>query len=265
MPCLAVAALHAAGGAGPGTASPTARSGHVLWQAGMERGDLSEWTEPAASQTGEFGGGEFDSGTGYAAVTTRHRRSGLRGLELALPEGRGGARLFRWRELRENRSVTVRTWLYFPRPYQVTGRFFDVFQFKSRRTDDRVDPVWYLDVENRGRRRMRLSLVWWPRTLEGPRRGQEGFRRFRQSSLDVPVRRWFRIRASLRQSSGFDGDLRVWQGRRLLFRLRGIRTSYRNCAYNAWCSSNEWSVNNYSDGLAPKPAVIYADDARISR
>jgi hypothetical protein len=58
--------------------------------------------------------------------------------------------------------------------------------------------------------------------------------------------------------------LRIWQDGQLLFDLTGIRTSYLNCAYNPWCASNEWSINNYSDALTPAPAVIYADDASIA-
>jgi hypothetical protein len=47
--------------------------------------------------------------------------------------------------------------------------------------------------------------------------------------------------------------------------FRDVRTSYRNCTYNAWCADTGWSVNKYSDGLTPAPAVVYADDAVITR
>ena len=70
--------------------------------------------------------------------------------------------------------------------------------------------------------------------------------------------------AQLKQSSDFDGLLCIWQNARLLFARPGVRTSFVNGAYNAWHASNEWSVNNYSDGLHPSPSVIYADDARIA-
>ncbi len=43
----------------------------------------------------------------------------------------------------------------------------------------------------------------------------------------------------------------------------GVRTAFPNCRFNAWCTANEWSVNNYSAGVSPAPTVIYADDARI--
>jgi hypothetical protein len=91
-----------------------------------------------------------------------------------------------------------------------------------------------------------------------------GFRRLRQRVATVPVGRWFQLSARLRQSKNFDGLLCVWQDDRLLFGLHDVRTSYPNCAYNDWCAENEWSVNNYSDGLAPSPSVIFADGASIA-
>ena len=235
----------------------------ALWRAGMEQGSLAEWTSPAATRADDAGGGEYDSGEGFASVTSQQRRSGTYAARLELPHGNGGTRLFRWRELREHRDVAVSVWLYFPSAYTVVGRYFNIFQFKSRTPSNAVDPIWYLDVQNPAPRRMRLDLIWWHRSLQGPWRGQSGFKRFTQKAADVPVGRWFQIRAELRQSSAFDGALRVWQDGTLLFDMTAIRTSYDNCEFNAWCTSNEWSVNDYSDGLRPRPAVIYADDAEI--
>ena len=75
-----------------------------------------------------------------------------------------------------------------------------------------------------------------------------------------------RVRFDVVHSPGsldFDGFLRVYQDGQLIFDQSNVRTSYANCNYNAWCTSNAWSVNNYSDGLTPVPAVIYLDDAVI--
>jgi hypothetical protein len=69
----------------------------------------------------------------------------------------------------------------------------------------------------------------------------------------------------LRQSKDFDGYLQIWIDGQLVFDQTGIRTSYQNCNSNSWCTSNEWSVNNYSDGLSASPATMYFDDAQISR
>ncbi len=108
--------------------------------------------------------------------------------------------------------------------------------------------------------------MWWHRTLEGPHPGEYGFRRYSPlEEVSIPTGRWFNITARLRQSKDFDGLIQFWVDGQLALSQEGVRTSYGNCAYNAWCSSNEWSVNNYSDSLSPTPASLYIDDAEISR
>jgi hypothetical protein len=237
--------------------------GALLWSNGMEDGTLDGWGGAAMN-----GGGEFDSGSGVSAASRDVAHSGSWSAKMTLPDGSGGTRLFRWQEPRQYRDVVYSAWFYIPSAYTLTGlpsgRFWNLFQFKSRSSDDSVDPMWDLTVSNPSPGRMRLNLDWSPPTLEGPVPGQSGFRRFTQSVADVPVARWFQLSAELRQSNGFDGALRVWQDGQLLFDLSGIRTSYANCAYNSWCGSNEWSINNYSDALSPTPAVIYTDDAAIA-
>jgi hypothetical protein len=249
----------------PNRRSASVKRPRRLWTGDMEEGTLEDWE---ASKRGA-GGGEFDSGSGKASASREAVRSGKWAAKLTLPEGRGGTRLFRWRELRRHRHAVVSVWLKIPRRYQLTadgstGRYWNVFQFKSRSTSGDNDPLWYLNMANRRRGRLGLELIWWHRTLEGPRRGQSGFRRFRQSVAHVPVGRWFKLTAQLRQSSDFDGLLCVWQDGRRLFAKPGIRTSFTNDRFNAWHAANEWSVNNYSDGLVPRPSVLFADDASIS-
>ena len=242
---------------------------NTLWTADVEEGTLGDWRSPADKASVAAGGGEFDSGSGQARASHAKAHSGTWAAKLVLADGDGGTRLFRWRELRVLRESVVSVWLVLPRRYtltadRATGRYWNVFQFKSRSPSGRNDPVWFLNLAEASRGRLRLELIWWHRNLEGPRRGESGFRRFVQTVTDVPVGRWFQLTATLRQSRGFDGTLCVWQGARRLFAKSGIRTSFSNCSYNAWCAANEWSVNNYSDGLSPAPAVIYADDARIA-
>lgn len=243
--------------------------GAGLWKATMEKGSLDEWLASGDGSLGAAGGGPFDSGSAWSAASRSEAHNGAWSVKLVLPDGRGGARLFRWRELRDHRDTVIRVWLQVPRRHRLTanparGRFWDVFQFKSRSPSGLNDPLWFLNLAS-ARGRLRLELVWWSRTLQGPHRHQAGFRRIRQHVADVPIGRWFLLSARLRQSKDFDGLLCVWQDGRLLFAMRSVRTSYANCAYNDWCAANEWSVNNYSDGLSPSPSVIFADDAAIAR
>jgi hypothetical protein len=240
-----------------------------MWAGDMEEGTLSDWWSPGAAQGSGPGGGEFNSDGGHARASRREAHSGTWAARLVLPDGRGGARLFRWGELYAHRDAVVSVWLRVPRRYRLTGgaatgRYWNVFQIKSRSTSGANDPLWFLNLASRSGRRLRLQLIWWHRGLEGPRPGRSGFRRFRQRVADVPVGRWFRLTARLLQSSQFDGMLCVWQGATLIFAKSHIRTSFTNCSLNSWCAVNEWSVNNYSDRLSPAPAVLYVDDARVA-
>ncbi|HWH95374.1 MAG TPA: hypothetical protein VNT03_16050, partial [Baekduia sp.] len=243
--------------------------GAPWWHADVEEGTLADWRYPETRAVGNFGGGEYDSGSGRATATRGEAHSGAWAARLTLADGRGGTRLFRWRELHAHRDAVMRVWLRIPRRYRLTaprstGRYWNVFQLKSRSRSGRNDPLWFLNLANPSPGRLRLELIWWHRTLEGPRRGQSGFRRLTQTIAGVPVGRWFRLTARLRQARDFDGLLCVWQDAHLLFSLPNVRTSFANCSVTSWCASNEWSVNNYSDGIAPAPTVIYADDASIA-
>jgi len=232
----------------------------------MEEGTLADWYAPETTNSGDNGGGAFESDGGRAVASTEEARTGRWGAKLELPEGHGGARLFRWRELYLHQRVTVAAWIYIPMVYTLTGdpssRYLDLFQFKST-SATRNDPFWLLNVTNPGAGRMRANLVWWPQDTEGPHIGEMGYRTFPHDGPDLPIGRWFRLKATIRQSSAFDGQLRIWQDDRLLYDLDGIRTGYRNCSENSWCVQQAWSVNAYSDGLAPAPAVLYVDDASV--
>jgi hypothetical protein len=232
----------------------------------MEEGTLADWYAPETENQGDNGGGAFNSDGGRSLPSTEEARRGRWAARLELPNGHGGARLFRWRELQEHRRVTVSAWIYIPTVYTLTGdpssRYLDVFQFKSTSATQN-DPFWLLNVTNPAPGRMRANLTWWPQAVEGPHAREVGYRVFPHDGPDLPIGRWFRLKASIRQSSGFDGQLRIWQDDRLLYDLNGIRTGYRNCQENSWCVDQAWSVNTYSDGLAPAPAVLYVDDATV--
>ncbi len=137
-------------------------------------------------------------------------------------------------------------------------------QIMGRSTDNQVEPFWHLDVQTRPDGNLGLDLVWWQRHTDGPHAGENGYRRYTQSIAEIPIRRWFRLTMRLRQAREFAGQIQVWQDDQLLFDEDQIRTSWSNCAFNTWCTANEWSVNNYSAGLFPTPAVIYVDDVRIT-
>lgn len=213
----------------------------VVWKAGMETGDLSEWESPGRPNEG---GGEFNSDGGDAIVTTEVARTGTWSAKLILAEGSGGTRLFRWREPRAYEEAYYTAWFFFPTVYR-PNEWWNIFQFKSS-TSSRNDPFWSLTVGNRPDGSMYLYL-----------RDSRHERSFTQDVVDVPVGVWVQITCFLHQSAQDTGELRCWQDGILLWDLSGISTKYPD-------GDNAWSVNNYSSGASPVPTVIYVDDASIS-
>jgi hypothetical protein len=246
---LAVGALAAAGSGGPGSwtaaqslAGPAATpvGGRVLWSADHETGDLSQWT------AGD-GGGAFNSGTGEVRVSQVVARTGRHSLALSIRDADGqpqAARIFRWAE--NPLEAYYSAWLLFPEPFQ-TGRWWDVFQFKSPDQAGVSQPAWVLNVGNLPTGEMVFYL--WDAL------GQQAHQQSPEATA-VPVGRWVHVEALYRRSTGQAGRIAIWQdGVRLLDR-DGVRT--------ALSESVQWSLANYTDWLVPRSATIYADDAVIS-
>jgi hypothetical protein len=242
----------------------------VLWSADMEDGSLRAWYAPETSAVGDFGGGEFTSGGGETSASDEQAHSGTWSAKLTLATELGGARLFRWREFRAERDLTQRVWMFIPEAYRLTGaasdgRFWDITQLKSQTENlDRNDPIWFVNLTNEDGELV-PQLVWWSRTLEGPHRDQSGFRRYTNEEARVPVGKWFELTTRVRQSNEFDGIVEVSVNGEKIFSVDDVRTAYRSCTYDDWCTDQHWSVNNYSDGLSPAPAEIFVDDAVIER
>jgi hypothetical protein len=130
---------------------------HVdLWSDDFETGDSSKWFAPAngfAAALINSGGGEFNTGTGRSEPSQEIARSGIWSLKMIIsaPSQEGAARIFRWHEPRAHRTLFYSVWYYFPQHYTV-GFYWNIFQWKSRQTENRsspVDPFFTLNVANR--------------------------------------------------------------------------------------------------------------------
>jgi hypothetical protein len=261
---MAILASLAGAACGSGPLSPSAltsasadatllqRCVAVLWSADIETGDLSQWAIGG-------GGGEFDSGVATVSASQDAAHSGQWAAKLTIQTpGVSAVRLFRWQESHTHAEACYSAWYYFPQRYSAPD-WWNVFQFKSRNGPQVNDPFWFLQVGNRPGGAMDIFLNWWNGlSIEGPQPGQFGGRTYNQSLKDLPVDRWTHIEAYLRQSTGFDGQIAVWQDGVELFDLNNVRTRY--AADNG---ANEWSVDNYSDGVVPSPTTFYVDDAEI--
>lgn len=236
----------------------------TLWSADHETGDLSQWYFPSRSKTGNYGGGEYNSGSALVTVSRDVAHSGKYSLKATITtpsKPTAGVRLFRWRESQDSKflgqGLYYSAWLFFPNRYQVTGQYWNVFQFKSKRSGT-IDPFWFLSIGNRPSGAMYLQLHWWSGLrLEGPHQGESGFRKYEQTVMDIPVNRWIHVECFLKQSAEFNGCIRVWQDGISLFEQTNVKTKYPG-------GDNQWAVANYSDGITPDPATIYFDDAAIA-
>jgi hypothetical protein len=243
LAALAAFALSAA-------AAPAAAAGaRVLWSARSEGVDLSEWSR-------DGGGGVYNSGTGTVAVQREVVHSGRFGMRLSIAhaDGRSGdqaARLFRWRTRDGSPLPTTgyySAWYRFPTRVSPT-QFWNVFQSKTKLSDDQVDPTFVLNVDARPSGRMYLYL--WDAIAERDRGA---------SPIALPLDRWVHVEALYRWSTSATGRVIVWQDGRKILDAGRVRTTYPSRDPNR----RQWGPANYTNGLSPPSATIYVDDAAIS-
>lgn len=225
--------------------APPVSSGTVLWSADHETGDISQWYYPSTGPFGNYGGGMFNSGVASVTPSLDYARSGRWSLRMTIATPpMSGARLFRWSEPQRYGGLYYSAWYYLPRRYSVPN-FWNVFQWKSKRTTGQIDPFFVLNVGNRSDQSMFLYLYDW-----------QNSRSYSQSVADIPVGRWFRIEAFYECTGGTNGRVTFWQDGVQLLDVRNVRTRYSD-------GDCQWSMDSYSDGLIPSPSTIYIDDAAI--
>ncbi len=263
--------------AGPSAAETSAPASSVLWSADFEEASVVDLYYPAREDEPDKGGGIYNSGRHEARASSELAHSGRQSLRARIWTGEdstSAVRLFRWREAREHRELYYSAWFFIPTDHRRTadpsaGAFWNLFQFKTRSSDGRNDPVWalYVNRNDDGEPYLRAGWGWGGTELAGPfESSSQGGRFFEQSVATLPIGRWFQLEAFLRQSKDFDGRLTIWQDGEELYDFTDVRTSYPYAtADQSWGANNEWSVNNYADGLSPSPATIYIDDAEIRR
>jgi hypothetical protein len=182
--------------------------------------------------------------------------------------GVAGCRQSRNAEAKTGGTFVYSAWYYLPRREVPTRDMWNVFQFKSGSpsvVSIGVDPFWTLNIVRSPSGPLRLVLKWkagltdHTQGVSGPFAGSPiQARTYRQRRAVVPIRRWFKISAHLKQSGAFTGRLAVRQNGVLLWNMRHVRTKYPD-------GRQSWSVANYSNGIRDNPATIFIDDVRIAR
>jgi Polysaccharide lyase len=232
----------------PPAPDPTSPStGSVLWSADTETGDYSQWN-------GDQLGGEYDTGNGNTSVTTTQAHAGKYALALSVdaPVGSGNAatRNFRW-GVQGTHSLPVdgyySVWLYFPGVW-VASTFWNVFQWKTKIDSTTINPSMVLNVDPGASGTMHFMLWNWIASQS-----------VCVSALTIPTNRWVHVEAFMHHATDKTGHVAFWQDGTKICDVSNVQTQWPSTDENA----RQWSVDSYSDGLAPTAATIYADDAAI--
>ncbi|HET7365775.1 MAG TPA: heparin lyase I family protein [Burkholderiales bacterium] len=235
------------------------RAPHILWSAGMETGDLSEWSE-------EVNTGDADSSAVRAATEGIPPRRGEWLLKQSVTGIAGGTRLARYPEVaalaQEGKAFYVSWWDYFPARISFASTdFFTTFDVLSRDADGLAQPVWGLFFQPTD---FSLLLVWSPNGLapaEGPHAGESGPKVY-FSTTPVPVGEWIFFEVRIKPAADFSGALKVWMNGERLFHLTDVKTRFPDIGLGGFMWLNHAA---YGSGLSPLPATHYLDDVTISR
>jgi hypothetical protein len=244
--------------AGGGAAAPPSTSAGVVWSAGMETGDLSEWSRND-TDGGSWDSGDCDRPPNGVSTAVAHTGRYSMAMTIDTSDGEAGCRQARYEESKRDRAYYYGAWLYLPR-YTRAEEFWNIVQFKSKEEgEDGSDPFWVIDLMPRRGGVLALRLRW-KGLVDGPFSGQGEDRRVwsRKPPLRIPIRRWFHIEVFLRPSDSHEGRITVWQDGVLLWDFDRVKTRYED-------GDTRWTVNNYSDELVPRRATLFVDDATIGR
>jgi hypothetical protein len=189
-------------------------------------------------------------------------------LTINTESGKAGCRQNRDVEAKTGGTFVYSAWYYLPRREVPTRDMWNVFQFKSRSptvVSIGTDPFWTINIVRSPPGPLRLVLKW-KGGLTDHTEGVSGpfadspiqMRIYRQHRMVVPIRRWFKISARLKQSGAFSGRLVVRQNGVRLWDMRQVRTKYPD-------GTESWSVANYSNGIRDDPATLYIDDVSVAK
>lgn len=217
------------------------------------------------------GGGLYNSGQFTAAMDSAHVHSGTSALKATIwtpNTPTSGVRAFRWAELQQNRTLILRSWVYIPTAYVLTGdpccgRFWNLMQIKTKNQDgSRTDPVLALHAENiNGTLMGHINWGSGGLQLAGPHAGDAvSIKNYYATAAPIPVGQWVKLTFQITQASDYTGAFAAWINDTQIVDLQNIVTAYRVTGVNAWNTNNHFSADNYSDGLSPNPAAIWIDD-----
>lgn len=230
----------------------------VLWRAGMEAGNLGEWSDQVTS-------GSASSVAVTASSAGIPPKAGNWVMRQSV-SGSGGTRMVRYGEIdslvKAGTTFYVSWWDYYPKKISFSiYDYWNMWQIASRDSTCAFHPIWVMDLNGSD---STLKLYWSPNKKapsEGPHAGESGTRLYTSSAV-LPTAQWNFFEVMVKPASDFTGAIKVWLNGNLVFDQSNVKTRFPddgNCS--GWMGVNH---NAYGDNLTPNPATHYVDDVTIS-
>jgi len=212
----------------------------LLWTALHEAGDLAEWQDDGGNATA------FPAGNAVE-VSDERAHHGTHAAKLTINAAgtqQENALLLRSGELPEQAHYSA--WYYLPRSVTVRG-YWVIFKFQMQDAST-GNQLYDLDLVNLPSGEMSLTLY--------DHRSGAGVPLDAPDPV-VPVGRWFHVEAFYRNARDATGRVTFWlDGRRI------VDVMNQPMAPTPWV---EWDACSVAEDLDPPQAVLYVDDAAISR
>ena len=234
----------------------------ILWSAGMETGDLTEWSQKVNTDAA-------DSWAVTAASEGIPPRGGDWVLKQSVTGTVGGTRIQRYPEINWLTAFRipfyVSWWEYYPTTLSAADspESFMYSNFQIASADDCAacfHPICGLFVNPAD---FTLTLGWSPNGMapaEGPHAGESGKRSY-SSTRPIPVAQWVFFEVMIKPSSTFTGALRIWMNGELLFEQANVKTRFPDIGIGGAM----WTANTgYGSYISPTPATHYLDDVTLS-
>jgi chitodextrinase len=235
--------------------TPVSTLPQILWSAGMNTGDLSEWSEKVNS-------GSADTTVVTAASVGIPPRSGSYVMKQAVTGSSGGTRMQRYDEVnalsRAGTKFYWSWWDYFPTP--VSFSIYDMFgiwgwwSVQSNVFLAASDVFFGLGFHNTGNT---LDLVYNPTS-----RSNLSPRMQYTSGVPVPVGKWNFFEIELLPRGDATGSIRVWMNGTLIFEVLNIQTQYPVVGQTPLLSGIEQFA--YGSNVTPTPCIHYVGDVTVS-
>jgi hypothetical protein len=218
----------------------------LLWVSTFEEGSFGEWTDP--------GGGGPTAAVAPNAVepSTEQAHHGGYSAKLTIatttPDVQALTCLMRKSGLPEEAYYSA--WYYVPVPVTV-GTYWTIFKLRTRTVAD--DPATEGELYDANiRSEPGGQLTFW---IFDHRIGNQISQVI--PDMAVPVGQWFQVEAFYRNAQDTTGRATFWLDGQLIADVTGMAMGP-----TPWI---EWDACNIGENLSPTTAIIYVDDAAISR